>query len=53
MNAYSYKMMLDEERLPLLVREKAYYKVDRRIRYDNPQMIMDLATEIGLNRMAE
>ena len=53
MIAYSYKLSLDKERLPVLVRETAFYKVDRRYRFDNPCRIDDLARDIGLQDMAE
>lgn len=53
MKAYSYKMQLDEQRLPFLVRERTYYMVDRRFRYGNPERIHELAREIGLDKMAE
>lgn len=53
MNAYSYNMQLDEERLPILVKEKSFYRVDRRVQYNNPEMIRNLAEDIGLHRMAE
>jgi proteasome lid subunit RPN8/RPN11 len=46
-------MQLDGERLPLLVREKSFYRIDRRVRYDRPVLFRDLAKDIGLHRMAE
>ena len=53
MNIHSYSMQLDGERLPLLVREKSFYRIDRRVRYDRPVLFRDLAKDIGLHRMAE
>ena len=53
MNAYIYSMRLNEDRLPVLVRETAHYRVDRRVPFDNPEKFRDLAHDIGLDTMAE
>ena len=53
MNAYKYSIQLNEERLPMLVKEKAYYRVDRRFCFDGPQKIWELSQDIGLDKMAE
>lgn len=53
MNAYKYTMQFDEDRLPMLVKEKAYYRVDRRCCFDDAQKIWELSQTIGLDKMAE
>ena len=53
MKVHTYSVRLDEDRIPMLVREKEHYKVDGRFSFDNPHKIYELATDIGLDSMAD
>lgn len=45
MTIHEYNIRLDENRLPIL-REGAKYNIDARIKFDNPNRIYELASEI-------
>ena len=53
MRNYFYHMEITETGIPCMVAEKGTYKVDMRMRYDSPEKIVELVSEIGLCNRAE
>lgn len=53
MKLHFYRMELDEQSLPMMVREEAAYCVDGRCKYHNPERVFDLAKSIRLPERAE
>ena len=53
MKLHFYRMELDDQNLPVMVREEAAYCVDGRCKYHNPEKVFDLAKSIRLPERAE
>ena len=53
MKLHFYRMELDDQSLPVMVREEAAYCVDGRCKYHNPEKVFDLAKSIRLPERAE
>ena len=53
MKLHFYRMELDEQSLPMMVREGETYSVDGRCKYNNPEKLYELAKSIRLPERAE
>lgn len=53
MRLHFYRMELDEQSLPVMVREEATYCIDGRCKYGNPDKMYELAKSIRLPERAE